>query len=133
MMIDYEEDLEDFPQENRNKLAESLVGTYLAESTNKSQQRFHHIGPKSWFKYEELIDDWLDLTVPEAEKRGPALKNRRVGDAVMHKRLLDRESLRATNDNDNDNDNDIRMRSPQGVNLDLRTRLGGRDLSKKIC
>ena len=30
-------------------------------------------------------------------KRGPALKNRLVGDAEMHKGLLKRESLRATN------------------------------------
>ena len=43
----------------------------------------------------ELIDDWLDLTVLEAEKRGPPLKNRLVGDAEMYKGLLDRESLRA--------------------------------------
>ena len=28
----------------------------------------------------ELIDDWLDLTVLEAEKRGPPLKNRLVGE-----------------------------------------------------
>ena len=44
--------------------------------------------------YEELIGDWLDLTVPDAEKRGPALKNRLVGDAEMHKGLLDREHLK---------------------------------------
>ena len=31
----------------------------------------------------------------EVEKRGPALKNRLVGDAEMYKRPLDRESLRA--------------------------------------
>ena len=41
-------------------------------------------GSTSWFKDEELIDDWLDLTVLEAEKRGPALKNRLAGDAEMH-------------------------------------------------
>ena len=44
-------------------------------------------GSTSWFKYEELIDDWLDLTVLEAGKRGPALKNRFVGDAEMYKGL----------------------------------------------
>ena len=33
--------------------------------------------------------------VLEAEKRGPPLKNRLVGDAEMYKGLLDRESLRA--------------------------------------
>ena len=38
-------------------------------------------GPTSWFKYEELIDDRLGLTVLEAGKRRPALKNRQVGDA----------------------------------------------------
>ena len=48
-----------------------------------------------WFKYEELIDDLLDFTVFEAEKRGPALKNRLLGDAAMYEGLLDSESLRA--------------------------------------
>ena len=52
-------------------------------------------GPTSWFMYEELIDDWLDLTQLEAGKRGPALKNRLVGDAAMYKGLLDRETLRS--------------------------------------
>ena len=87
MMSDYEEDLDDFPQENRNKPAESLVG---AESTNqwtggrgitKIPPLFD--GQTSWFEYDELIDDRLDITVLEADKRGPALKNRFVGDAEM--------------------------------------------------
>ena len=39
-----------------------------------------------------MIDDWLDLTVFEAEERGPALKNRFVGE---YKGLLDREPLNA--------------------------------------
>ena len=62
-----------------------------------SRRRFHHFfdGSTSRFEYEELIDDWLDLTVLEGEKRGPALKNRVVGDAELHKGLLNRESLRA--------------------------------------
>ena len=68
-------------QLKREKPAESLVGAYLDGST-------------SWFKYWELIDDWLDLTVLEAEKQGPALKNRLVGDAEMQKGLLDREHLK---------------------------------------
>ena len=42
-----------------------------------------------------MIDDWLDLTVLEAEKRGPALKHRLVGDAELRKGLLKHESLRA--------------------------------------
>ena len=99
MVSDYEDD---FPSENKDKAAESFVGAYRAESTyqwtagtgitTKIPQLLD--GPTSWFKYEEFIDDWLDLTVLEREKRGPALKNRLVEDAEMHKGLLDRESLR---------------------------------------
>ena len=103
-MSDYEEDLGDFPTFSaENRPAESMVGTYLAESTDQwtaASGITTNIPPlfdglTSWFKYEELIDDWLDLTVLEAGKRGPALKNRLVGDAEMHKGPLDRESLRA--------------------------------------
>ena len=63
-----------------------------------SQQKFHHFfnGSTSWFKYGELIEDWLDLTAVEETKRGPALKSRFVGDAQMYTGLLNRESLRAT-------------------------------------
>ena len=52
-------------------------------------------GSTSWFKYEEIIDDWLDLTQLEARKCGLALKNRCVGDAAMYKGLLDQETLRS--------------------------------------
>ena len=34
MMKDYEEDLDDFPEENKDRPAESLVGAYRAESTD---------------------------------------------------------------------------------------------------
>ena len=90
-----------FPAENKEKLAESWVGAYRAESTDqhtgsgittKIPPLFD--GSTSWSKFKELIDDWLDLTVLEAEKRGPALKNRLVGDAEMHKGLLDRGHLK---------------------------------------
>ena len=60
------------------KPAESMVGAYRAESTDpctagsgitaKIPPLFD--GSTSWFKYEELIDDWLGLTILEAEKRG---------------------------------------------------------------
>ena len=72
-----------FLQKNVNKLAEAMVGTFRAESTDewtaatgittKNPPLFD--GSTSWFKYEELIDDWLDLTVLEVTKGGPALKN----------------------------------------------------------
>ena len=76
MMSDYEEDLDDFPVENINRPAESMVGAFRAESTDqwtagsgitaKIPPLFD--GSSSWFEYEELIDDWLDLTVLEAGK-----------------------------------------------------------------
>ena len=92
MMSDYEEDLDDFAAENIDRLAECLVGTYRGVAA-KIPPLFDV--STSWFKYEELIDDWLDLTVLEAGKRGPALRNRLVGGAEMHKGLLNWESLRA--------------------------------------
>ena len=74
----------------------SMVGAYRAERTDqctassgitvKKSPLFD--GSTSWFKNEELIDDCLDLTQLEVGKRGPALKNRLVGDAEMHKGLL---------------------------------------------
>ena len=73
-MSDREEDLDDFPAGNRDRSSESLVGAYRAESTDqwtlgsgitaKIPPLFD--GPTSWFRYEELIDDWLDFTVLEA-------------------------------------------------------------------
>ena len=91
-LSEYEEDFDDFPTfsaENINRQTESMVGAYRAESTEqwtaasgittKMPPLFG--GPTSWFKYEELIDDWLDLTVLEAGKQGPALKNRLVRNA----------------------------------------------------
>ena len=77
MMSDQEEDLDDFPIDNKDRAAESLVGAYRGESTDqwtagsgittKIPPLFG--GSTSWFTYEESIDDWLDLTVLEAEKR----------------------------------------------------------------
>ena len=52
-------------------------------------------GSTSWFKYEQLVEDWLDFTVLEETDRGPALKNRLVGDAEMDKGLFNRVSLKA--------------------------------------
>ena len=99
LMSDYEEDLDDFPTENLNNPVESMVRASRAESTDqwtagsgfrtKTPPLFD--GSTSWFKYLEPIDEWLDLTVLEESERGPALKNRLVGAAEMHKGLLDRE------------------------------------------
>ena len=80
-MSDSEEDLNDFQKFLETIPAESLVKAYRAESidqwtvasgiTTKIPAFF--VGSTTWFKYEELIDDWLHLTVLETGKRGPAL------------------------------------------------------------
>ena len=54
-------------------------------------------GKTPWFAFEDAIDDWCDITELEAEKWGPALRNRLEGEASVYKRLLDREQLREPN------------------------------------
>ena len=54
-------------------------------------------GRSSWFAYEDAIDDWCDITEPDGDKRGPALRNRLEGEAAIHKRLLDRDRLKDPN------------------------------------
>ena len=39
-------------------------------------------GRTSFFAFEDGMDDWRDITELEAEKRGPALRNRLEGDAL---------------------------------------------------
>ena len=51
-------------------------------------------GQTSWFQYEDLIDDWIDLTTLENSRHGPALKNRLCGEAAVYKTLLDRDILK---------------------------------------
>ena len=36
----------------------------------------HYNGLTSWFNYEERIDDWIDITTLDEDKRGLALRNR---------------------------------------------------------
>ena len=63
--------------ESLRKFHHSLIGQLLGSSM------------RSW-----LMIGWI-LQCLEQENRGPALKNTLVGDAEMHKGLLNRESLRA--------------------------------------
>ncbi len=51
-------------------------------------------GNTSWFQYEELIDEWCDLTTIEASKRGPNLKCRLFGEAQFLKALLEGNRLK---------------------------------------
>ena len=86
-----------------NRPNHSWVGAFRAESTDQwtassgitTKIRPLIDGPTSWFKYEELIDEWQGLTKLEFDEHGPALKNRLVGDAAMYKGLLERETLRS--------------------------------------
>ena len=57
-----------------------------------------YYGRTNFFAFEDAIDNWCDITELEAEKRGPALRNRLEGDAAQYKRLLDREMLRDPNE-----------------------------------
>ena len=60
----------------------------------------HKSGSSVWWDepafshLEDAIDDWCDITELEAERCGPALRNRLEGDAPQYKRLLDRELLK---------------------------------------
>ena len=52
-------------------------------------------GTTSWFEYEQLIDDWCDITTLDESKRGPSLKTRLTGLAAVQKESLDRTKLAA--------------------------------------
>ena len=90
MMSDHEEDLDGFPLENKEKTGRIYgwstsrrvdISLYSSGITAKIPPDLN--GSTSWFRYEEET------------KRGPALKNRLVGDAELCRGLLNRESLRA--------------------------------------
>ena len=84
-----EEVLDDFFVRDSISPAEHMEGACRAEHT-KNCSFVSGITPKippsndgttSWFKYEKLIEDWLDVTVLDTRKQGPALKNRLHGSA----------------------------------------------------
>ena len=49
-------------------------------------------GKTSWFAFEDAIDDWCDITELEAEKWGPALRNRLEGEASVYRDCLTENS-----------------------------------------
>lgn len=51
-------------------------------------------GRGSWFAFEELVFDWEDSCTLDKELRGPALKNRLSGEAMIYKPMLDRDRLK---------------------------------------
>ena len=87
-----EEVLHNFPMRDPISSAKYMVGAYRAEFSN--DWSISGITPKilpscdgttSWFKYEELIEDWPDGRVLDTRKQGPALKNRLHGKAEQHR------------------------------------------------
>ena len=64
--------------QNTKKNLKNLWLDHIAQSRHynfqqevESQHKFHHflVNSTSWFKYEELIEDWLNLTVLDETKR----------------------------------------------------------------
>ena len=51
-------------------------------------------GRTDWFRYEEAVEEWLDLTELNKDKQGPALRARLDGAATMYREVLDRGKLK---------------------------------------
>ena len=47
-------------------------------------------GVSSWFQFEDLVEEWLDITTLDEEKRAPCLRSRLTGAALTWKPHLDR-------------------------------------------
>ena len=68
--------------------------SYTEETLNLSmtaKQPPSYDGKVSWFRYKELVDDWVTITTVEASK--PLLKSRLTGDAYMYKAVLQNDLL----------------------------------------
>ncbi len=71
----------------------STVGLHsVTQITFKIPPSFN--GSGSWFAYEDLIDEWDDVTELPEEKRGPDLRNRLEGEAAIYKPLLEVDKLK---------------------------------------
>ena len=60
--------------------------------TTKIPPGFNGLG--SFFAFEELVYDWVDITQLPPEMHGPSLKTRLTGEAATHRPLLDRPQLK---------------------------------------
>lgn len=94
-MDDYSEDCPHSWVASSTTMQNLPLATYQ-QVTSKVPPAYN--GTTSWFQFEELVDDWVDITELDAEKRGPALRNRLEGDAAVYKPLLDWEALRDPED-----------------------------------
>ena len=99
--IETMEDMMNDADDLNESSAMAVNPTYLSEFdlANANLGMTHKIPPMydgrtSWFQYEELIDDWVDLTNLADDKRGPALKARLIGEAAVYKPFLELDKLR---------------------------------------
>ena len=85
-------------RQQQSRCSDSTFRTYEAQPatgvkmTPKIPPSFD--GQSSWFEFEDLIDDWVNITTLSAEKLGPSLKNALTGNAEYYKKMLDNEQLR---------------------------------------
>ena len=80
-------DDENYPAQVGDAFVSEDMASSQAAMTTKVAPSYN--GRTSWFSYEELIDEWVDLTTINPEKQGPNLRNRLVEDAQMYKPLLE--------------------------------------------
>ena len=66
--------------------------THTGQITTKVPPSFN--GTDDWFRYEESVEEWLDLTELGVDKRGPTLKTRLEGPTTLYGDVLDRDELK---------------------------------------
>ena len=80
----------------------ALVGeaTTAASSDLKPGERFNHKvapsfdGNERWYVFEELVRDWCDITSIDVKQRGPHLRKRLTGSAIVFKPQFDKTKLK---------------------------------------
>ena len=64
----------------------------IAKMTKKVPPYFD--GRMSWFSFEDMLQDWIEMTDEKPEKHGILVKQRLIGDAEHFRALLDNEKLK---------------------------------------
>ena len=99
---------------------EKASWNYTEETLNLSmtaKQPPSYDGKVSWFRYEELVDDWVTIATVEASKRGPLLKSRLTGDAYMYKAVLQNHLLQDPDEGVNYFKNTLKKYFLKGVSV----------------
>ena len=85
----------DFSKNELQNFGKDASANELLQITTKVPPAFN--GSFSWFRYEERIDEWCDITSVTPRRQGPLLKSRLCGHAEIYKPYLDRDLLRDDN------------------------------------